>query len=391
MFSGFSPCRPAPALCYSVLTNPTLCWRYLPLCHPTIRLYNAIYHSWNVIPYQKLNLRQLPMASYPKVRGACEYCHRRKIRCILPPESGSCHNCAATRTTCLFAPRAKAGRPRREHTQLQRQQTADAEVTELNESFETSEQQLETPKSIPLGIPTPVTTDDQWSFNDNGHSAGLQLQPQFLFPYNRSQWQEFSSSDDLSLSSSLDTHDTSTESRLPTSSVPSNIPTLSHSRATSHSRLTEDFDSSESPGHATLDFEVALKLCADLDHRCREVKESNSLFDVEEHLLVLDAVCMASVKTHPGSDSATRALTLAAFHRALEMCDTLVNARYYEVNGSETTKLQQLLLLRRLDTVVTFGRICFMRMGQATEMKTAQDIHDSIERRLKTEYGHWGW
>jgi hypothetical protein len=58
---------------------------------------------------------------YPRVRDACQSYHRRKIRCLLTPGSPACQSCLASGELCLFAPRAKAGRPRRTHSEkLQR-------------------------------------------------------------------------------------------------------------------------------------------------------------------------------------------------------------------------------------------------------------------------------
>jgi Fungal Zn(2)-Cys(6) binuclear cluster domain len=47
-----------------------------------------------------------------KVRAACEACHRRKIKCQPPAGGGVCQACEVNDRKCLFAPRAKAGRPR---------------------------------------------------------------------------------------------------------------------------------------------------------------------------------------------------------------------------------------------------------------------------------------
>ncbi|OKL56916.1 hypothetical protein UA08_07741 [Talaromyces atroroseus] len=47
-----------------------------------------------------------------KVRAACEPCHRRKIKCQPPVDGGACQACETNGRKCLFAPRAKAGRPR---------------------------------------------------------------------------------------------------------------------------------------------------------------------------------------------------------------------------------------------------------------------------------------
>lgn len=61
---------------------------------------------------------------YPRVRDACESCHRRKIRCLLTPGSPACQSCLTSGDSCLFAPRAKAGRPRRTHSENQRRKLA---------------------------------------------------------------------------------------------------------------------------------------------------------------------------------------------------------------------------------------------------------------------------
>lgn len=345
------------------------------------------------------------MATYPKVRGACEYCHRRKIRCILPPDSNACHNCAATRTTCLFAPRAKAGRPRRptgEPSQLHLQPSLESEAVEPTEASESSEEQHDTLEFNSSSAHS--TTEDQWNLsNDVILSKGLQLPSQILFPFNKPQWHDFAHLNDLSIPSTPGAHGVLQGPGPPTPPVTSastvtlfsgtsNPSSGNLTPAISQSGLANDSDWTDISTPATpLDFELALRLCADLDQRCRTVKETNCLLDAEGHLQALDSVCMASIKTQPSSDSAGRALILAALHKALEICDVLVHAHPSGARNSDTIKLQQLLLLKRLDIVVTFGRICFMRMGQATGMKTAEDIHVSIERRLRSEYGHWAW
>ncbi|KAF2167842.1 hypothetical protein M409DRAFT_53801 [Zasmidium cellare ATCC 36951] len=49
---------------------------------------------------------------HPTVRGACEACHNRKVRCELPPEGGPCSNCVSASRPCFFLPRIRSGRPR---------------------------------------------------------------------------------------------------------------------------------------------------------------------------------------------------------------------------------------------------------------------------------------
>jgi hypothetical protein len=49
----------------------------------------------------------------PRVRNACEACHKRKQRCILPDAGGSCNSCRQNARHCFFVPRVKPGRQRR--------------------------------------------------------------------------------------------------------------------------------------------------------------------------------------------------------------------------------------------------------------------------------------
>lgn len=49
---------------------------------------------------------------HPIVRGACEACHTRKVRCKLPPEGGPCTSCTTAGRQCFFLPRVRSGRPR---------------------------------------------------------------------------------------------------------------------------------------------------------------------------------------------------------------------------------------------------------------------------------------
>lgn len=258
-----------------------------------------------------------------------------------------------------------------------------------------------------------------------GQNEGIQLQPQFYFPFHRSQWHDFSQSDHLS--------DPSTDSRNSTASSehmmmdlglptpagggnthmnpflntghPSSDSLNNHNNASNNALLTPalsqaglvpqmEFDWNDAATSSSqLDFDYALKLCTDLDRRCRLVKDPNTncLLDAESHLQALDAVCVASIKTEPQSDSASRALVLAALHKALEVCEALVSALRSGARNSESIMLQQLLLLRRLDIVVTFGRVCFARLGQAMGQKLAEDIHKSIELLLRVDYGQWAW
>ena len=355
------------------------------LCSSLLLLFSLVLRSSPRLPSA---LSACHMASYPKVRGACEYCHRRKIRCILPLESGACHNCAATGTTCLFAPRAKAGRPRRNPSQVLQLQSP-----EPNEPLEEHDDSQ---------IDQPASSDAP--SDSNAQSRSLPLQAQFLFPFSRPQWGEFGSLDDHSVLSTP-THELLHNPGLHTTPISHSVamsqfqssgsgtltPTTSISALTSEVDWPETVNTIAGATSPELEFDLALKLCADLEHRCRSVQDTNCLANAEAHLQALDSVCMASIQAPPSADSASRSLILAALHKALEICGALVRACSTGARTSDSALLQQLLLLRRLDVVVLFGRICFARMGQAAGRKTAEEIHANIEGLLRTEYGHWGW
>jgi hypothetical protein len=52
----------------------------------------------------------------PKVRSACEACHKRKQRCILPESGGACHACRQYARHCFFVPRIRPGKQPRRNT-----------------------------------------------------------------------------------------------------------------------------------------------------------------------------------------------------------------------------------------------------------------------------------
>lgn len=49
----------------------------------------------------------------PRVRSACEACHKRKQRCIIPDAGGACQACQQHSRQCYFFPRFRPGRPQR--------------------------------------------------------------------------------------------------------------------------------------------------------------------------------------------------------------------------------------------------------------------------------------
>ena len=296
------------------------------------------------------------MASFPRVRGACEYCHHRKIRCIIPPNSSSCHNCAATGVLCIFAPRLKSGRPRRSASQV----VPDADTCDT-------------------AVTTPSGSGEDGPKIPNYDTANFSIESQIFLPFNGS-WYDNASSDHSTVPhpqhQSLSTITPPGEPSYPNPSTSGTV-------------------SNDCPKSTTaLNFDAALKLCADLDHRARLMRDAPSLADAETHVQALDGVCMASITIQSSTNSASRSMVLAVLYKALEMCQVLVQACVAGTMGtSHTALLRRLLVLRRLDIVVMFSKICFERMGSehATGVKEAEEIHASIERFLRIDYGYRIW
>jgi hypothetical protein len=297
-------------------------------------------------------------SSYPKVRGACESCHHRKIRCTIPPNTSSCHNCAATGVICVFAPRLKSGRPRRSASQV-----------------------VPEPDSCDTAVTTPSGSGKDRLDIPNYDAANFSIESQILVPFNGS-WYDYATPD----------HSTVPHSQHPSPSA------IAHPGVSSYfgNISTSSSVSNGSPPESStaLDFDAALKLCTDLDHRARLMRNAPSLTDAEARIQALDAVCMASITVQSSTDSASRSIVLAVLYKALEMCQVLVRACVAGTMGtSHTALLRHLLVMRRLDIVVMFAKIYFERMGSehASGVKEAEQIHTSIERFLKIDYGHRTW
>lgn len=289
------------------------------------------------------------MASSVRVRGACEYCHHRKIRCIVNPSSPSCHNCLATGVTCFFAPRLKSGRPRRSTSQV-------IPDTDSGGSL----------------IDTPSTTGDHTPEKCSYNALDFTIGSQTFFPSNRS-WYDYT-----------DTYQSVIAHQTRQSDVSSICDVDSYPDTTSKSASMSSTSCEDIPA---LGFDAALKLCTDLDHRTRNLGDTPTIADAEAHMQVLDEVCMASITVQSSIDSASRSIVLAALYKALDLCHLILQA--CGVGTARTSQggfLRRVLVVRKLDIVVTFCKICFSRMGaeHVEGVKRAGDLHTAIERFLKS-------
>jgi hypothetical protein len=89
-----------------------------------------------------------------------------------------------------------------------------------------------------------------------------------------------------------------------------------------------------------------------------------SLVDAETHVQLLDAVCMGSITIQSSTGSASLSIVLAVLYKALDMNHVLARVCTAGTMGlSRTAFLRRLPVLRKLDALVTFCKICFECMG----------------------------
>lgn len=96
----------------------------------------------------------------PVVRSACEECHERKIRCLIPPHGGSCQACMTSRRQCYFLPKHKAGPPRRGSRILS--------------------STLSSPHANPAPLPNPPTEDEATELSHNRVWHATSTPPSFM-------------------------------------------------------------------------------------------------------------------------------------------------------------------------------------------------------------------
>jgi hypothetical protein len=293
------------------------------------------------------------MPSNLGIRAACEYCHRRKIRCIVPPKSNACHNCAATGLLCYFAPRQRPGRPRR-----------------------ATSNPLPPPTS---GRSTPSEhTDNAFDTSTCGKDH-VEFHSKMQSPQDQPQWRRYATPEHL------------TATRSSGSPAPSSIGLTGQLDICFDDGLTPLKSIEDVEG---LDFQAILKLCSEIDQRSRSLSDVPTITDAESHVEVLDAVCKASITTQSNCDSAHREMVLALLYKALEICHVLVEVCFRSSSDiSQQVALRRLLLLRKIDIVAMFFRICFAQMGyaHAGAVLEADELHGKIEHFVRLNYWNWAW
>ncbi|OQE32991.1 hypothetical protein PENFLA_c001G01722 [Penicillium flavigenum] len=341
----------------------------------------------------------------PVVRSACEPCHERKIRCLIPPHGGSCQACMTSRRQCYFLPRHKAGRPRRgsrtlSSTLSSRHTTpplpdppTENEATELshdhewhttstlpsfmNNALPTSDvslpADLQTFTSAPLSDPTIIP--DYFSTNDN-----VRFQPQ---PQSNGNSESGLSCGPLTGSLS----DSSGASLFPRiyPPWPGSFPRYGDTRSV-------DWDWWD---QASVSFATLLEKCGELDQAADMLKGIDQRSALAQHLvLILRAIdalcdlCAAFVSENPppcpkkSLDPALLALVIAANFKVLEVCGLLVS-----ITVSDMQRPHDQLLLKRIDfnlmqTKIALTSMKEQEMTSPLVFQTALDQAACIHRKI---------
>lgn len=274
--------------------------------------------------------------SFPRVRDACQNCHRRKIRCHLIPGNSSCQHCSSNGTACLFAPRARAGRPRRSNADTQR-----------NVQWELAK--------------CPGTQAER------GYAAPMLVPMEENFGLQHYWTPDKALGDVTDINFASHDHSNINAPQLPLKTSP-----LSPTLQTNFDFLL--------PDEAAVDFDTILRLCSDLDRYCRAVREGVMASKDMEVLLKLLESTGATARSST-SEKASNALILAALYKVFDLCEAVIR----DVLNGGTDIMDSLYRLKRLDVVLLQAKIALNRMGHEEASKKSSEIHHWIESIVKQQ------
>ena len=306
---------------------------------------------------------------HPRVRDACEPCHRRKIKCMLEPGNTACTSCFnGRRDDCLFAPRAKAGRPRRTQSSHQQQhhrrkiawaQTADkVSKTQIahGHTRSSSDSMAGTMAYSYWDIANVQDLTEGVDFLAHGNSP-LQEEPEAQITQNE-----------------LVRRDQTQPNFTPGLLTPTNAST---------SPMYDIFASADEP----LDFDTALKLCGDLDRSHRALRDGQTgAAELEGILKIVEFTC-TTARTSSIS-SAENALVLAWMFKVFELCETFISALAHDV--STENSLEDIFQLKRLDLALLQGFMFLSRVNQDA-LKKISGLHAWIESILQQPHYQAVW
>ena len=315
-------------------------------------------------------------SSLPKIRSACENCHRRKIRCHLPPDTVTCQNCSTSGSFCYFAPRIKAGRPRL--TDKVQQQSISHNNTSGNpyltegafRNTKNTSMVSESSHSTPIPLFQASRNIDERILVDELYTFGPQS------PAQTDQTRE--------QKTSIQTGSPTISDPIPTDSIFGDMVPTSTPLETFHLAAP----------NTSSGFDLILRSCKDLDHHCRFVEGLNHRVDTMCAVLNgMESACMVTMQVSSSlsvSDGASVALISAAFYKIFELCQKIVSHVVSSLTSHEPP-LDTLVLLKRLDLMMLQAKIVLVRVVQLEAVETALQIHQWIDSLVKHHFHSWSW
>ncbi|KAN0099097.1 hypothetical protein V8E51_012872 [Hyaloscypha variabilis] len=330
---------------------------------------------------------------YPRVRDACESCHRRKIRCRLLPGSPACQSCLTSGDSCLFAPRAKAGRPRRTHSEkLQRRQMSWL-ATENNCSRTASDNRHVESNAGTMAMLTAdemqfdavVAFDDYWG---SEKMAGMKdLDSAEFLGHNPTPTKGGGQIMNMEEFGDVDFH---TYNSPPHEAGEASIVlnTVQHRTSTEIQEIQLYTFTSVA---GILDFEAALKLCGNLDRSYGALRDGKSeAFEMRGIMELIEYTC-ATAASSSSTEKASTALLLAAIYKVLEICEIIIQQTG---DGCSKADLWDCSFrLQRLDLALFQSFRLLKRMNQLDALKRVSELHACIGSTLQQELyrSMWQW
>lgn len=313
----------------------------------------------------------------PKIRGACENCHRRKIRCIIAPGDSACVNCMHGGTACLFAPRSKPGRPKGS--------TSDKNAARSREEQEktSSAQQLPSPeydvRSIeqsPIAVPNMDSLDTESTYMSWNTMEGLQTdQDPNAMAYTAFHPHSFPESSNFG--------------------NPGSFQNMAHFPLTPPAslRTTPFLEGSESDD---LGFDSALQICKKLDECCHQIGNWSFLPSSSHEVFTLvSKVCTAlATRGIANGPCPATALFVAAMLRFLELCSLIVqqlSASPLSTSSASADHVEHLFLLKKIDLLLLQNKVFLAQASQAAAVQKAAELHHHIESIVQRDFTGLAW
>ncbi|KAK0118208.1 hypothetical protein ONS95_012512 [Cadophora gregata] len=348
------------------------------------------------------------MSSKPyRSRDACEVCHRRKVRCVLEPDSRACQLCTTNGLPCIFAPRSKPGRPRRENSNVSIARPiipeGQGEHPPLQSQQQLGHAQLNDQQQFQ---PYPQTYDarddaDAVFFRDvevdhDGTSIGV-----FAYP---SLWEtNFEGGGEM-----LPAPEDGTKAGMPstihgqrnviTRHATQELMPYQPPAPISSAASNPGTEFSNDLGSGSNTFTTTLQLCLELDrHYCS--LQQDQKFD-ENKQLILAAIeltgstALSIIHSPSQSTSPSDALVLAATLKVLDLCQTMLQlSQTSQTNDAneKANELEHLFFLKRLDIALLQARTFLAHRSHSGAADKALQIHRSLTTTLKSQFEPYMW